>query len=127
MDIFQQWLLIKIEEEFGAGKNPLEQAIPFESVVAMLKPLFEREDAVLDEEEVRRQLGALVEFGFLRESGGNYSLTLRGMVYAQAVPSVAQAAQDEFRRLVRAHWWKAAGVLILLAFAAAIAVNLLIR
>lgn len=114
MDIFQQWLLIKIEEEFGAGRNPLESAISFDSIMEMLKPLFEQEDAVLDEDEVRNQLGALAELGYLTETDGNYFLTLRAVVYAQAVQSMAQTAQDEFRQFIRAHWWKAVGILILL-------------
>jgi hypothetical protein len=114
VDIFQQWLLIKIEEEFGAGRNPLENAISFDSIMEMLKPLFEQEDAVLDEDEVRNQLGALAELGYLTETDGNYFLTLRAVVYAQAAPSMAQTAKDEFRQFIRAHWWKAVGILILL-------------
>jgi hypothetical protein len=82
VDIFQQWLILRIHEQFGTGRNPLEDQISFESIMAMLKPLFEQEDAVLDEDEVRKQLSALAELGYLNETDGSYFLTLRGMVYS---------------------------------------------
>jgi hypothetical protein len=128
VDIFQQWLILRIHEQFGTGRNPLEDQISFESIMAMLKPLFEQEDAVLDEDEVRKQLSALAELGYLNETDGSYFLTLRGMVYSQTVPTLTQAAQDEFRQFIRAHWWKAAVVLILLVVVVTVVtVNVFVR
>jgi hypothetical protein len=128
VDIFQQWLLLKIQEQFGGGKSPMEEAISFKSIAAMLKPIFEQEDAVVDDDELRRHLDALVGLGYLMEMDGAYYLTLRAMVYSQAAPSLAQMAQDEFRQFVRAHWWKAAVVLVLLVVVVTVVtVNIVVR
>ncbi|MBL8103561.1 MAG: hypothetical protein JNM02_13590 [Anaerolineales bacterium] len=114
MDIFQQWLLIKIEEQHGAGANPLEKEISFESILSMLKPIFEQEGAPLDEEDIRRNLNELVTSGHLSTSGETYFLTLRGMIYAQTAPSLAQMVKAEIQQYIRLHWWKALGLILLL-------------
>jgi hypothetical protein len=128
VDIFQQWLLLRLQEQFGGGKSPMENAISFESILAMLKPIFEQEDAVVDDDEVRRHLDALVGLGYLMDMDGAYFLTFRAMVYSQAAPSLAQMARDEFAQFVRAHWWKAVGILILLAVVVTVVtVNIVVR
>lgn len=113
MDIFQQWLLLRIQESFGGGTSPMENEISFEAVVALIKPIFEQEGAPLDEAEVRRNLEALTSLGYLTVKNGIYYLTFRAIVYSQTSPSLTQAAKDEFEQYVRSHWWKALGVLIL--------------
>lgn len=114
MDIFQQWLLIKIQENFGTGDDPLKNEISFDAVTAMIKPIFEQEDAPLEEEEIKRNLDALTEAGYLQSADGTYFLTLRALVYAQASTTVAQMVRDEIASLVKAHWWKALGIVVLL-------------
>lgn len=114
MDIFQQWLLIKIQENFGAGEDPLKNEISFDAVTAMIKPIFEQEGALLEEDEVKRNLDVLTELGYLKIENGNYFLTLRALVYAQASTTVAQMVRDEITSLIKAHWWKVAGGLVLL-------------
>jgi hypothetical protein len=113
VDIFQQWLLIKIQENFGAGEDALRNEISFDAITAMIKPIFEQEGALLEEDEVKRNLDALTELGYLRTENGNYFLTLRALVYAQASTTVAQMVRDEINSLVKAHWWKVAGGLVL--------------
>jgi hypothetical protein len=113
VDIFQQWLLIKIQENFGAGEDALRNEISFDAITAMIKPIFEQEGALLEEEEVKRNLDALTELGYLRTENENYFLTLRALVYAQASTTVAQMVRDEITSLVKAHWWKVAGGLVL--------------
>jgi hypothetical protein len=128
VDIFQQWLILRMEEHFGAGSNPLRNAISFDSIAAMLEPLFEQEDALFEEDEVKRHLDVLVELGYLLRTEDKYLLTLRAMVYSQAVPSLAQIARDEFAQFVRAHWWKAVGVILLLVVVVtAVTVNIVAR
>lgn len=114
MDIFQQWLLIKIQENFGTGEEPLKNEISFDAITQMIKPIFEQEGALLEEEEIRRNLDALTELGYLKSESGNYFLTLRALVYAQASTTVKQMVNDEITSLVKAHWWKVAGGLVLL-------------
>jgi hypothetical protein len=113
VEIFQQWLLIKVQENFGAGDDPLKNEISFDAVSALVKPIFEQEDAPLEEEELRRNLDALVELGYLKKAEENYFLTLRALVYAQASTTVAQMVRDEIASLVQRHWWKALGIALL--------------
>jgi hypothetical protein len=113
VDIFQQWLLIKIQENFGTGEEPLKKEISFDAITAMIKPIFEQEGALLEEEEVKRNLDALTELGYLKTENGNYFLTLSALVYAQASTTVKQMVRDEITSLVKAHWWKVAGGLVL--------------
>jgi hypothetical protein len=113
VDIFQQWLLIKIQENFGTGDEPLKNEITFDAITAMIKPIFEQEGALLEEEEVKRNLDALIELGYLKTENGNYFLTLSALVYAQASTTVKQMVRDEISSLVKAHWWKVAGGLVL--------------
>jgi hypothetical protein len=113
VDIFQQWLLIKIQENFGTGEEPLKKEISFDAITAMIKPIFEQEGALLEEEEVKRNLDALTELGYLKTENGNYFLTLSALVYAQASSTVKQMVRDEITSLVKAHWWKVAGGLVL--------------
>lgn len=114
MDIFQQWLLIKIQENFGMGEDPLKNEISFDAVTAMIKPIFEQEGALLEEDEVKRNLDALTELGYLKRENESYFLNLRALVYAQASTTVAQMVRDEIMSLVKAHWWKVLGAVILL-------------
>jgi len=128
VDIFQQWLILRIQEHFGAGRDPMQNAISFDSIAAMLEPLFEREDALFDEDEVKSHLDMLVELGYLLKTEDKYFLTFRAMVYSQAAPSLAQIAQDEFAQFVRAHWWKAVGVIILLVIVTTVVtVNIIVQ
>jgi hypothetical protein len=113
VEIFQQWLLIKIQENFGTGDDPLKNEISFDAVSALVKPIFEQEDAPLEEEELRRNLDALVELGYLKTAEESYFLTLRAIVYAQASTTVAQMVRDEIASLVQRHWWKALGIALL--------------
>ncbi len=113
MEIFQQWLLIKLQENFGTGDDPLKNEMSFDAITAMIKPIFEQEDATLEEEELRRNLYALEELGYLKKVDANYFLTLRALVYAQASTTVAQMVRDEIASLVQRHWWKALGIALL--------------
>lgn len=92
----------------------MENGIPFDSIVALIKPIFEEENALLDEAELKRNLDALVAFGFLATTDGMYFLTFRAMVYSQTSPSISQLAKEEFGQYVSRNWWKAAGVVFLL-------------
>lgn len=113
MDIFQQWLLIKIQENFGTGDEPLKKEISFDAITTMIKPIFEQEGALLEEDEVKRNLDALVELGYLKQTDTSYFLTLSALVYAQASTTVKQMVRDEISSLIKAHWWKVAGGLVL--------------
>jgi hypothetical protein len=113
VEIFQQWLLIKIQENFGTGDDPLKNEISFDAVTAMVKPIFEQEDAQLEEDEIRRHLDALLELGYLKKTDAGYFLTLSALVYAQASTTVAQMVRDEIASLVQRHWWKALGIALL--------------
>jgi hypothetical protein len=113
VEIFQQWLLIKIQENFGTGEDPLKNEISFDAVTAMVKPIFEQEGAQLEEDEIRRHLDALVELGYLKKTDAGYFLTLSALVYAQASTTVAQMVRDEIASLVQRHWWKALGIALL--------------
>jgi hypothetical protein len=109
VEIFQQWLLIKIQENFGTGDEPLKNEISFDAVTAMVKPIFEQEGAQLEEDEIRRHLDALLELGYLKKTDAGYFLTLSALVYAQASTTVAQMVRDEIASLVQRHWWKVLG------------------
>jgi hypothetical protein len=69
VDIFQQWLLLRIQERFGIGSTPIDNEISFDSIAALIKPIFEEENALLDESELRRNLDALVALGYLTAKG----------------------------------------------------------
>ncbi len=114
MDIFQQWLLLRIQERFGVGSTPMENEIPFSSIVSLIKPIFEEENALLDEAELQRNLDTLVALGFLTATGGVYFLTFRAMVYSQTSSTVSQLVKEEFMQYVSRNWWKLAGVVFLL-------------
>lgn len=114
MDIFQQWLLLKIQEQFGSGSTPLETDISLESILAMLRPLFEQEGALLDEEDIQKQLNSLISNGYLNNENRNYQLTLRAIVYAQTIPVISQTVQEEIQIYLKKHWWKIAGAAFLL-------------
>jgi hypothetical protein len=109
VEIFQQWLLIKIQENFGTGDDPLKNEISFDAVTAMVRPIFEQEGAQLEEDEIRRHLDALLELGYLKKTDAGYFLTLSALVYAQASTTVAQMVRDEIASLVQRHWWKVLG------------------
>lgn len=113
MDIFQQWLLLRIQERFGVGTSPMDNEIPFASIVSLIKPIFEEENALLDEVELKRNLDALVALGFLTVAGDMYFLTFRAMVYSQTSSSISQFAKEEFAQYVSRNWWKVAGILFL--------------
>jgi hypothetical protein len=114
VDIFQQWLLLRIQERFGVGTAPMENGIPFDSIAALIKPIFEEENALLDESELKRNLDALVALGYLTISDEMYFLTFRAMVYSQTSPSISQLAKEEFAQYVSRNWWKAAVIVFLL-------------
>ncbi|MBK8428490.1 MAG: hypothetical protein IPL27_22185 [Lewinellaceae bacterium] len=114
MDIFQQWLLLRIQERFGVGSTPMENEIPFDSIAALIKPIFEEENALLDEAELKHNLDALVALGFLSATGDGYFLTFRAMVYSQISSSIQQLAKEEFVQYVSKNWWKMAGIVFLL-------------
>ena len=114
MDIFQQWLLLRIQERFGVGSTPMDNEIPFSSIVSLIKPIFEEENALLDEIELKRNLDALVALGFLTVAGDMYFLTFRAMVYSQTSSTVSQLVKEEFMQYVSRNWWKLAGVVFLL-------------
>ena len=114
MDIFQQWLLLRIQERFGIGTSPMDSEIPFDSIAALIKPIFEEENALLDEAELKRNLDALVALGYLSETGDVYFLTFRAMVYSQISSSIPQLAKEEFVQYVSKNWWKMAGIVFFL-------------
>ena len=114
MDIFQQWLLLRIQERFGVGSTPMDNEIPFSSIVSLIKPVFEEENALLDEAELQRNLDTLVALGFLTAAGGVYFLTFRAMVYSQTSSTVSQLVKEEFMQYVSRNWWKLAGVVFFL-------------
>jgi hypothetical protein len=114
VDIFQQWLLLKIQEQFGSGEEPLRNEISFDAVTTLIKPIFEQEDAPLDEDEIRRHLETLTELGYLKQVDGTYFLTFRAIVYANASESVKQMVRDELLQMVRRYGWQALGALVLL-------------
>ena len=132
MDIFQQWLLLRIQERFGIGSTPIDNEISFDSIAALIKPIFEEENALLDESELRRNLDALVALGYLTAKGDMYSLTFRAFIYSQAHPSLTQLVKEEFGLYVSKHWWKAAILVILLValvsiLASVITVNVVLK
>ncbi len=114
MDIFQQWLLLRIQEKFGVGTHPMEDEIPFDAIVSLIKPIFEQENAQLDESELQGNLDALVTHGYLSVKDGIYSLTFRAMIYSQTSPSLAQVVKDEFGQYVSRNWLKVTGIVFLL-------------
>jgi len=114
VDIFQQWLLLRIQERFGIGTSPMDSEIPFDSIAALIKPIFEEENALLDEAELKRNLDALVALGYLSETGDVYFLTFRAMVYSQISSSIPQLAKEEFVQYVSKNWWKMAGIVFFL-------------
>ena len=132
MDIFQQWLLLRIQERFGVGSTPMDIEIPFDSIAALIKPIFEEENALLDEEELKRNLDALVTLGYLSVTDDKYFLTFRAMVYSQSSPFISQLAKEEFAQYVSRNWWKAAGIVFLLVavvsiLASVVTVNILMK
>lgn len=122
MDIFQQWLLLKIQEQFGTGEEPLKNEISFEAIAGLIRPIFEQEDAPLDEDELRRNLDALVVAGYLKLWNGNYFLTFRALVYAEASLSVGQLVREQLLQLAKLHAWKAIGI----AVAAIVLISLIV-
>ncbi len=132
MDIFQQWLLLRIQENFGVGTHPMEDEIPFDAIVSLIKPIFEQENAQLDESELQRNLDALVTHGYLSVKDGIYSLTFRAMIYSQTSPSLAQVVKDEFGQYVSRNWLKVTGIVFLLVLlisilASVVTVNILLK
>ena len=123
MDIFQQWLLLRIQERFGVGKNPMDNEISFDSIVALVKPIFEEENALLDEADLMRNLDALVTLGFLMAADDKYLLTFRAMVYSQTSPSISQLTKEEFAQYVSRNWWKIAGIVFLLVLLVSVLVS----
>ena len=126
MDIFQQWLLLRIQERFGVGSTPMDNEISFDSIAALIKPIFEEENALLDEAELKRNLDALAVLGYLTTKSDMYSLTFRAMVFSQASPSISQLAKEEFGQYVSRNWWKAAIVVILLVALVSILVSVIV-
>ena len=114
MDIFQQWLLLRIQERFGVGANPMDNEIPFDAIASLIKPIFEEEGALLDEDELRRNLDALVTLGYLTLKSEAYFLTFRAMVYSQASSTISQLVKEELGQYFSRNWWKMAGVAFLL-------------
>ena len=112
MDIFQQWLLLKIQESFGSGEEPLKKEISFEAIKALIGPIFEQEDAALDEDDLRRNLDALAGLGYLKAENGTYFLTFRALVYAEASLSVGQLVREQLLQLAKLHAWKAIGIAV---------------
>ena len=133
MDIFQQWLLLRIQERFGTGTNPMDDEISFEAIVTLIKPIFEQEDAPLDESEIRRNLEVLVGLGYLASTTDDiYSLTFRAVVYSQVSTSLTPLVKDEFGQYVSDNWWKFVSIAILLvvvvsAITSVITVNIILR
>ena len=133
MDIFQQWLLLRIQERFGTGTNPMDHEISFETIVTLIKPIFEQEDAPLDESEIRRNLEVLVGLGYLASTTDDiYSLTFRAVVYSQVSTSLTPLVKDEFGQYVSDNWWKFVSIAILLvvvvsAITSVITVNIIFR
>lgn len=133
MDIFQQWLLLRIQERFGTGTNPMDHEISFEAIVTLIKPIFEQEDAPLDESEIRRNLEVLVGLGYLASTTDDiYSLTFRAVVYSQVSTSLTPLVKDEFGQYVSDNWWKFMSIAILLvvmvsAITSVITVNIILR
>ncbi len=113
VDIFQQWQLGKIYDEFSFGESPTKNEISFEAITTLIKPLFEQEGALLEEDEIKRHLEELITLGYLSTANGAYFLTFKALVYVQASTSITQAVQDELRQTIKRHWWKAAGILVL--------------
>ncbi len=124
MDIFQQWLLLRIQEQFGVGTSPMDNEIPFPLIVTLIKPIFEQENAPLDDAEIRRNLDALVALGYLATKDDTYFLTFRAILYSQASPSLTQVVKEEFEQYVRGHWGKAAGIVFLLVVLVSIAASM---
>jgi hypothetical protein len=132
VDIFQQWLLLRIQERFGIGKSPMDNEISFDSIAALIKPIFEEENALLDEAELKRNLDALVTLGYLTATDDAYFLTFRAMLYSQTAPSISQLAKEEFGQYVGRNWWKMAGIVFLLVTLAStlvsiIAINIILK
>lgn len=125
MDIFQQWLLLRIQERFGVGKNPMDNEISFDSIVALVRPIFEEENALLDEADLKRNLDALVTLGFLTAADDKYLLTFRAMVYSQTSPSISQLTKEEFAQYINRNWWKIAGIVFLLVLLVSVLVSVL--
>ncbi len=123
MNIFQQWLLLRIQERFGVGKNPMDNEISFDSIVALVKPIFEEENALLDEADLRRNLDVLVTLGFLMAADDKYLLTFRAMVYSQTSPSISQLTKEEFAQYISRNWWKIAGIVFLLVLLVSVLVS----
>ena len=122
MDIFQQWLLLKIKEHFGGGEEPQHTPISFEAIGNLIGPIFEQEDAPLDEVELQRNLDALVELGYLKGSDGIYHLTFRALVYAEASQAGSQLVRDQMMQLLKLYGWKALAI----ALAAVILISLIV-
>jgi hypothetical protein len=120
MDIFQQWLLLRMQEQFGSGTNPMDNEITFESIVALIKPIFEQENAPIDEADIRRNLDVLVTLGYLKTERDMYFLTFRAIVYSQASASLSQLAKEEFEQYVNSHWLKVVGIAVLIITLAAV-------
>lgn len=125
MDIFQQWLLLRIQEHFGIGVNPMENGISFTSIVNLIKPIFEEENALLDEAELKRNLDVLVALNYLTMTNDMYFLTFRAIVYSQSATSLTQLAKEEFGQYVIKNWWKAVGVVFLLVILVSVIASIL--
>lgn len=125
MDIFQQWLLLRIQEQFGTGVSPMENGISFTSIVNLIKPIFEEENALLDEAELKRNLDVLVVLNYLTTTNDMYFLTFRAIVYSQSATSLTQLAKEEFGQYVSKNWWKAAGVVFLLVILVSVIASIL--
>ena len=125
MDIFQQWLLLRIQEQFGIGVNPMENGISFTSIVNLIKPIFEEENALLDEAELKRNLDVLVALNYLTMTNDMYFLTFRAIVYSQSATSLTQLAKEEFGQYVIKNWWKAVGVVFLLVILVSVIASIL--
>lgn len=101
----------------------MDNEISFDSIVALVKPIFEEENALLDEADLRRNLDALVTLGFLMAADDKYLLTFRAMVYSQTSPSISQLTKEEFAQYISRNWWKIAGIVFLLVLLVSVLVS----
>jgi hypothetical protein len=103
----------------------MDNEIHFPLIVTLIKPIFEQENAPLDDAEIRRNLDALVALGYLTTKDDTYFLTFRAILYSQMSPSLAQVVKEEFEQYVRGHWGKAAGIVFLLVVLVSIAASMI--
>lgn len=129
MDTFQNWLLSKMCENFGYGQNPMNKDISFDSIVAVIRPDFERDKILLNESDIERNLLKLVKLGYLITTNNKYYLTLRAIVYSEAAPEVTKLVQEETNKYdwVKIAWAVAICVVLLTVITSVITVNIVIK